>query len=65
MPAVDQTGHDPLRRTYLPSTVCSYAELRQAILDELTRRDPDAVSRWLGDRPDQRDPRAYLQHHQS
>lgn len=58
-----QTGHD-IRRTYLPSTVCSYAELRQAILDELTRRDPDGVRRWLEDRPDRRDLRSYLHNQQ-
>lgn len=49
-----------LRRTYLPSTMCSYAELRQAILDELTRRNPDGVRRWLDDQPDQRDLRLYV-----
>lgn len=58
-----QTGQE-LRRTYLPSTVCSYAELRQAILDELTRREPDGVRRWLEDEPDRRDLRAYLHDHQ-
>lgn len=58
----EQTGTD-LRRTYLPSTVCSYAELREAILDELSRRHPDAVRRWLDDQPDSRELSAYLQHH--
>lgn len=55
----EQTGHD-LRRTYLPSTLCAYAELRQAILDELTRRDPDGVQRWLHDQPDRRELSGYL-----
>lgn len=58
-----QTGQE-LRRTYLPSTVCSYAELRQAILDELTRREPDGVRRWLEDEPDRRNLRSYLPDHQ-
>lgn len=58
----EQTSQD-LRRTYLPSTVCSYAELRAAILDELTRRHPDGVRRWLGDQPYRRDLSSYLQHH--
>jgi hypothetical protein len=58
----EETGRD-LRRTYLPSTVCSYAALREAILDELSRRHPDAVRRWLDDQPDRRDLSAYLQHH--
>ena len=57
-----QTGQQ-MRHTYLPSTVCSYAELRQAILDELTARDPEGVSRWLGDQPDRRDLRAYMHDH--
>ncbi|HEX6326491.1 MAG TPA: hypothetical protein VFZ72_07955 [Jiangellaceae bacterium] len=54
-----QTGQE-MKQTYLPSTLCSYADLRHAILDELTARDPDGVSRWLGDQPDRRDLRAYL-----
>jgi hypothetical protein len=58
-----QTGQE-LRRTYLPSTVCSYAGLRQAILDELTRREPDGVRRWLEDEPDRRNLRSYLPDHQ-
>jgi hypothetical protein len=59
-----QTGHD-IRRTYLPSTICSYAELRQAILDELTRREPEGVRRWLEEQPDRRDIRSYLHDQQS
>lgn len=59
-----QSGQE-IRHTYLPSTVCSYAELRQAILDELTARDPEGVSKWLGDQPDRRDLRSYLHDHQS
>ena len=59
-----QSGQE-IRRPYLPSTLCSYAELRQAILDELTARDPDGVSRWLGDQPDRRDLRSYLHDHQA
>ena len=55
----EQTGQE-MKRTYLPSSLCSYADLRHAILDELTARDPDGVRRWLGDRPDRRDPRSYL-----
>lgn len=58
----EQTSTD-LRRTYLPSTVCSYAELREAILDELSKRHPDGVRRWLDDQPDSRELSAYLQHH--
>ena len=54
-----QTGQE-MKQTYLPSALCSYADLRHAILDELTARDPDGVSRWLGDQPDRRDLRAYL-----
>ncbi|HEX6338129.1 MAG TPA: hypothetical protein VFZ85_14300 [Jiangellaceae bacterium] len=59
-----QTGQQ-MTHTYLPSTLCSYADLRQAILDELTARDPDGVSRWLGDQPDRRDLRAYIHDHQA
>jgi len=59
-----QTGQE-MKQTYLPSTLCSYADLRHAILDELTARDPDGVSRWLGDQPDRRDLRAYLHDHQA
>lgn len=58
----EQTGAD-LRRTYLPSTVCSYAALREAILDELSRRHPDGVQRWLDDQPDRRELSGYLQRH--
>lgn len=58
-----QAGQE-MKRTYLPSLLCSYADLRHAILDELTTRDPDGVRRWLGDRPDRRDPRSYLQDRQ-
>lgn len=54
-----QTGQE-LRTVYLPSTICSYATLRQVILDELTRRDPTGVSRWLHDAPDQYGPSRYL-----
>lgn len=54
-----QTGQE-LRTVYLPSTICSYAALRQAILDELTRRDPSGVSRWLHDAPDRNGPSRYL-----
>ncbi len=59
-----QTGHE-MKHAYLPTSVCSYAELRQAILDELMERDPDGVNRWLRDQPDRRDPRSYLRDHQS
>lgn len=59
-----QTGQQ-MKHTYLPSTLCSYADLRQAILDELTVRDPDGVSRWLGDQPDRSDLRAYIDDHQA
>jgi hypothetical protein len=59
-----QTGRK-MKHTYPPSTLCSYADLRHAILDELTARDPDGVSRWLGDQPDRRDLRAYLHDHQA
>ena len=59
-----QTGQE-MKHTYLPSALCSYADLRHAILDELTARDPDGVSRWLGDQPDRRDLRAYLHDHQA
>jgi hypothetical protein len=59
-----ETGQE-IRRTCLPLTLCTYAELRQAILDELTARDPDGVSRWLGDQPERRDLRAYLHDHQA
>lgn|SRR5690606_27032018 len=54
-----QTGQE-LRTVYLPSTICSYAALRQVILDELARRDPDGVSRWLQDAPDRIGPLRYL-----
>ena len=59
-----QTGQE-MKQTYLPSTLCSYADLRHAILDELTARNPDGVSRWLGDQPDRRDLRAYLDDRQA
>ena len=59
-----QTGRE-MKRTNLPSTLSSYADLRHAILDELTARDPDAVSRWLGDQPGRRDLRTYLRDHQA
>jgi hypothetical protein len=59
-----QTGRE-MKRAHLPSTLCSYADLRHAILDELTARDPDGVSRWLGDQPQRRDLRAYLHDHQA
>ena len=59
-----QTGQE-MKHTYLPSTLSSYADLRHAILDELTSRDPEGVSRWLGDRPDRRDLRAYLHDRQA
>ena len=54
-----QAGQE-MKRTYLPASLCSYVDLRHAILDELTARDPDGVRRWLGDRPDRRDLRSYL-----
>jgi hypothetical protein len=59
-----QIGRE-MKRAHLPSTLCSYADLRHAILDELTARDPDGVSRWLGDQPQRRDLRAYLHDHQA
>lgn len=59
-----QTGRE-MKRTHLPSTLCSYADLRHAILDELTARDPDGVSRWLGDQPQRRELRAYLHDHRA
>lgn len=49
-----------IRRAYLPSTVTSYADLRGMLLDELIRRDPLGVQRWLAEQPDQRGPRVYL-----
>jgi hypothetical protein len=49
-----------LRRAYLPATITAHAGFRQVVLDEMQRRDPEAVDRWLADRPDQRDPRTYL-----
>lgn len=49
-----------IRRAYLPSTVSSYAGLRAMLLDELIRRDPRGVQRWLAGEPDRRDPRVYL-----
>jgi hypothetical protein len=59
-----QTGRE-MKRTNLPSTLSSYADLRHAILDDLTARDPDGVSRWLGDQPGRRDLRTYLRDHQA
>jgi len=59
-----QTGRE-MKRTHLPSTLCAYAALRHAVLDELTARDPNGVTRWLGDRPERRDLRAYLHDHQA
>lgn len=51
-----------LRQAYLPATISSNARLRQALLEEMERRHPEAVDRWLADRPDQLDPRRYLEH---
>lgn len=53
-----------LTATYLPSTVVAYAQLQQAVLDELTARDPNGVRRWLGDQPYRRGLRGYLQDQQ-
>ncbi|AYY14028.1 hypothetical protein EF847_16290 [Actinobacteria bacterium YIM 96077] len=55
-----QTG-EQLRRSYLPASIASLACVRQALLDEMQRRDPEAFDRWLAGRPDQLDPRAYLE----
>lgn len=49
-----------LRRAYLPASISSYACLRQALLEEMERRDAEAVDRWLADGADQHDPRGYL-----
>ncbi|NED99978.1 hypothetical protein [Phytoactinopolyspora halotolerans] len=54
-----QTSQD-LRHKYLPASILSHAQLREALLEEMTRRHPDVIGRWLADRPDQRDPRTYL-----
>ncbi len=54
-----QTSQD-LRHKYLPASILSHAQLRELLLDEMTRRHPEVIDRWLADRPDQLDPRGYL-----
>jgi hypothetical protein len=49
-----------VRSAYLPASISSHVRLRQALLEEMERRDPEAVDRWLSDRPDQLDPRTYI-----
>ncbi|NDL56804.1 hypothetical protein [Phytoactinopolyspora mesophila] len=49
-----------VRSAYLPASISSHVRLRQALLDEMERRDPEAMDRWLADRPDQSDPRTYI-----
>lgn len=57
-----QTSEE-LSRSYLPSTIASYADLRQSILDELFLRNPAGVQRWLEDRAEQRELLNYLHDH--
>jgi hypothetical protein len=53
-------SHEAINHAYLPSSIESYANLRAAILDELTRRDPEGVERWLNDQPVAHNPHLYL-----
>lgn len=54
-------SHQLLRSASSPATVAYIAALRQTYLDELERRDPDGVRRWLDTYPDAAsDPRAFI-----